>query len=137
MDAPEHDVRRRAQAADLVALGLAIHAPDPRPERLVATGLCDLIGDAHHVERLRGPLVDLRAIGDEVQDNPLCLGGVRNPENADAIRLQGGNGPFDSDVVRQGAPPPAQRPIQVDLEFVDHTQSPAGYTCACKYLTIW
>src|SRR5205807_10536133 len=37
--APEHDVRRRAQAPDLVALGLAIHAPDPRPERLVATGL--------------------------------------------------------------------------------------------------
>src|SRR5260370_41757687 len=32
VDAPEHDVRRRAQAPDRVALGLAIHAPDPRAE---------------------------------------------------------------------------------------------------------
>src|ERR1700674_2679473 len=30
VDAPEHHVRRSAQAADLVGLGLAIHAPDPR-----------------------------------------------------------------------------------------------------------
>src|SRR5438477_8014854 len=41
VDASEHDVRRRAQAADLVGLGLAVHAPDPRAKRLVAPGLVD------------------------------------------------------------------------------------------------
>ncbi len=46
VDALEHDVRRRAQTPDLVGLGLAIHAPDLRAERLMATGLFDLIGDA-------------------------------------------------------------------------------------------
>src|SRR3979409_2203945 len=30
VDAPEHDIRSCAQTADLVRLGLAIHAPDPR-----------------------------------------------------------------------------------------------------------
>src|SRR6059058_1828595 len=52
MDAPEHDFRRRAQAANLVGLGLAIHAPDPRAEGRVTTGLFDLVGDTQHVERL-------------------------------------------------------------------------------------
>src|SRR5438034_11633803 len=93
VDASEHDVRRRAQAADLVGLGLAVHAPDPRAKRLVAPGLVDLVGDAHHVERLRCPVVHLGAIWDEVQDNPLCRGGGRRPDDADSIRLEGGDGP--------------------------------------------
>src|SRR3989442_4614821 len=45
VDAPEHDIRRRAEAANLIGLGLAIHAPDPRAERRIATGLFDLVGD--------------------------------------------------------------------------------------------
>src|SRR5205823_10205499 len=53
MDATEHDIWRRAEAANLVSLGLAIHAPDPRAERRVATGLFDLVRDTKHVERLR------------------------------------------------------------------------------------
>src|SRR5438309_9864304 len=36
VDASEHHVRRRAKAADLVGLGLAVHAPDPRAKWLVA-----------------------------------------------------------------------------------------------------
>ena len=59
----------------------------------------------------------LGGIRDEVQDNPLCLGGVRRPEDVDSIRLEGGDGPFHSDVVHHGAPPPAQGRIQIDLEF--------------------
>src|SRR5439155_14254218 len=38
VNAPEHDVRRRSDAADLVALRLAIHAPDPRAQGVVAPG---------------------------------------------------------------------------------------------------
>src|SRR5256885_10700185 len=45
MNAPEHDIRRRAEAANLVSPGRAIHAPDPRAERRVATGLFGLAGD--------------------------------------------------------------------------------------------
>ncbi len=100
VDAPEHDVRCRPQSADLVALGLAIHAPDLRAERLVAPGLVDLVGDAHHVERLRRPVVHLGGIGDEVQDNPLCRGGVRRPEDGDSIRLEGGDSPLYTRLVR-------------------------------------
>src|SRR6266567_4372597 len=100
VDAPEHDVRRRAQAPDLVGLGLAVHAPDPRAKRLVAAGLVDLIGDAHQVERLRCPVVHLGAIRDEVQDNPLCRRGVRRPKDGDSVRLEGGGGPPYTRLVR-------------------------------------
>src|ERR1700724_394562 len=51
MHAAEHDFRRRAQAADVVGLGLAVHAPEPRPEELVATGLFDFLDDAGHLQR--------------------------------------------------------------------------------------
>src|SRR6266849_1199968 len=138
VDAPEHDIRRRAQAADLVGLGLAIHAPDPRAERRVATGLFDLVGDTQGVERLRGPLVHRGGVRNEVQDNPLCRGGVRRPEDRDSIRLQGGHGSFHSDVVRPCTPPPGQRFIRVDFDFFEHPPSPSGhprYTCNYNYLT--
>src|SRR5207248_5414034 len=52
MDTPEHDIRRRTEAANLLGLGLAVHAPDPRAERRVATGLFDLVGDTQYVKRL-------------------------------------------------------------------------------------
>src|SRR6266566_3056412 len=126
VDASEHDIRRRAQAADLVGLGLAIHAPDPRAERRVPTGLFDLVRDTKHVERLRGALVHRGGVRDEVQDDPLGRGRVRSPEYRDSIRLKCGHGSFHSDVVRPGAPPPRQRSIRVDFDFVDHPQSPSG-----------
>src|SRR5438093_1914785 len=100
VDAPEHDVRRRADPADRVALRLAIHAPDPRSERVVAPGLVDLVGDAHQVERLRCPVVHLGGIGDEVKDSPLCRCGVRRPEDDDSIRLESGDGPLYARLVR-------------------------------------
>src|ERR1700674_1058602 len=100
VDAPEHHVRRRAEAADLVALGLAIHAPDPRAERVVAPGLVNLVGDAQYVERLRRPAVHVGGIGDEVQDDPLCRGGVRRPEDGDSIGLEGGDGALYAGLVR-------------------------------------
>src|SRR6266852_2798497 len=119
VDAPEHDIRRRAQAADLVGLGLAIHAPDPRAERRVATGLFDLVGDTQGVERLRGPLVHRGGVRDEAQNNPLSRGAVRSPENRDPIRLEGGHRSLHSDVVRPGAPPPGQGSIRVEFDFFD------------------
>src|SRR5256886_9615919 len=100
VDAPEHDVRRRAQAADLVGLGLAVHAPDPRSERVVAPGLVDLVGNAHHVERLRGPMGHLGVIRDEAKDNPLGCRGVRRPEDGDSIRLEGGDRPLYARLIR-------------------------------------
>src|SRR6266849_282290 len=145
VDAPEHDIRRRAQAADLVGLGLAIHAPDPRAECTVATGLFDLVSDAQHVERLRGALVYGGGVGDEGQDNPLCRGGVRRPEDRESVRLEGGHGSFHSAVIRPGAPPPGQRSIRVEFNFFDHPQSPSvddilatasiliPGDCICKY----
>src|SRR5437016_10322902 len=139
VDASEHDIRRRAEAANLVGLGLPIHAPDPRAERRVATGLFDLVRDTQHVERLRCPLVHRGGVRDEVQDDPLCRGGVRRPEDRDSIRLEGGHGSVHSDVVRPGAPPPSQQFIRVDVDFLDHPPSPSGnrYTCNYKHPTIW
>src|SRR5207249_11157147 len=67
MHAAEHDVGRCSEAADLVGLCLAIHAPDSRPERLVPTGYLDLLGDARHLERLRGAVMHLGSFGDETQ----------------------------------------------------------------------
>src|SRR5947199_5818458 len=100
VDAPEHDVRRRAKAADLVGLGLAVHAPDPRSERVVAPGLVDLVGNAHNVERLRGPMGHLGAIRDEVKDNPFCRRGVGRTEDGDSIRLEGGDRPLYARLIR-------------------------------------
>src|SRR5438093_2981059 len=58
------------EAADLVGLCLAIHAPDSRPERLVATGFLDLLGDARLLEGLRGAVMHLGSVGDETQHDP-------------------------------------------------------------------
>src|SRR5437879_1037868 len=56
VDAPEHEIWRRAQAANLSGLGLAIHAPDLWAERGVAAGLFDLVRDTQRVARLLRPL---------------------------------------------------------------------------------
>src|SRR5947208_3170521 len=41
VDAAQHDIGRSPEAANLVGLGLAVHAPDARAERRIATGLFD------------------------------------------------------------------------------------------------
>ena len=92
MDAAKHDVRGCAQAADLVGLGLAVHAEDPRPEGLVATGLVDLVGDARDVERLRCAAIHLGPVRDETQDDPLRLGRVGSSEDVDSVRFEGRRG---------------------------------------------
>ncbi len=66
MDAAEHHLRR-GQAADLVGRGLAVHAPDPRAERLVATGLLDLVGDTRDLERVRGAVIHTGSVRDETR----------------------------------------------------------------------
>jgi hypothetical protein len=43
---------KAASPSDLVGLGLAVHAPDPPPEGLVATRIFDLVCDARELERL-------------------------------------------------------------------------------------
>src|SRR5438067_9342527 len=133
VDAPEHDIRRRAEAANLVGLRLAIHAPDPRTERRVATGRFDLVGDTQHVERLRRPLVHRGGVRDEAQDHPLCRGGVRRPEDRDSIRLEGGHRSFHPDVVGPGAPPPGKRSIRLDFDVLDHPQISFNYRYTCNY----
>src|SRR6266511_2394841 len=93
MDAAEHHVRRGRQAADLVGLGPAVQISDPRANSLVPSGRLDLLGDTGDLERLRCAVVNLRSIRDETQDDPLRLGRVCRPENADAVAFQGGHGP--------------------------------------------
>ena len=63
VDAAEHDVRRRSQPTDLVPLGRPVQAADPQADRLVPPGCFELGGDAGHVERLRGTVVDLAPSG--------------------------------------------------------------------------
>src|SRR6202165_2372600 len=84
----ENHAWRRGEAPHFVSLSLAIHAPDPRPEGLVATGRFDLCEDPRSLKRLRSSRVHLRAVGDQVEDKPLRLGQVSRPERADPIRLE-------------------------------------------------
>src|SRR3954452_9346248 len=53
VNAAQHHVRRRGQAADLVGLGLTVEAPDPWSKGVVAGGALDLIDDSRDLERLR------------------------------------------------------------------------------------
>ena len=46
----QHGFPITVTAADLGGLGLAIHASDPWPDGVVATGLLDLVGDARLLE---------------------------------------------------------------------------------------
>src|SRR6266702_4400189 len=65
VDAAEHHVRRRGQAADLVGPGVAVQAPDPWSNGVVAGGPLDLIDDSRNLERLRRAVVNLRSVRDE------------------------------------------------------------------------
>src|SRR5436853_55501 len=101
MHASEHDVGRCSEAADLVGLCLAIHAPDSRPARLVPTGFLDLLGDARLLERLRGAVMHLGSVRDETQHDPFRFRGVRRPKNAHSICLEGGRSAPHAGVVSE------------------------------------
>src|SRR2546428_9014939 len=105
MHAAEHDVGGRGETADLVGLCLAIHAPDSRPERLVATGFLDLLGDARLLERLRGAVMHLGPVGDEPQHDPFGFCGVLRPKNAYSVCFEGGRGAPHAGVVPQSPEP--------------------------------
>src|SRR6266705_3995856 len=93
VDAAEHHVRRRGQAADLVGPGVAVQAPDPWSNGVVAGGPLDLIDDSRNLERLRRATVHLRSIRDEIEDDPFRFGRGRRPEHPDAVVLEGRRGP--------------------------------------------
>src|SRR5712691_282447 len=105
MHAAEHDVGRRGEAADLVGLCLAIHTPDSRPERLVAPGFLDLLGDPRLLERLRGAVMHLGSVGDETQHNPLGFCSVRRPKHANSVCFEGGRGAPHAGVAPQSPEP--------------------------------
>src|SRR5438876_2575865 len=117
MHAAEHDIGRGGEAADLVGLRLAIHVPDSRPERLVAAGFLDLLGEARLLERLRAAVMHLGSIGDETQHDPFGFCDVRRPEDANSVCFEGGRGAPHAGVLRQSPEPTSDRPIQVRVEF--------------------
>src|SRR5207247_3102445 len=121
MHAAEHDVGRGGEAADLVGLCLAIHAPDSWPERLVATGVLNLFGDARLLERLRATVVNLGSVGDKTQHDPFGFCDVRRPEDANSVCFEGGRGAPHAGVVRQSPEPTSDRPIQVRVQFGGHS----------------
>ena len=99
VDAAEHHLRRRREAADLIGLGRAVHAPDPGADRIVATGLLDLGRHARDLERLRSAVMNLGALGDEVQDELPGFRDVGGPEHGDAVRFEGRCGPLHAVVI--------------------------------------
>jgi DNA-binding MarR family transcriptional regulator len=139
VDAAKHDVRGRREASDLVGLGRSIHAPDLRPKGVVPAGLLDLVGDPGSLECLRCAVVDLGPVRDDRQHDPLRVGGVPGPEDADSIGFERRRCSLDAGFVGEGAEPTADGPIQTGSEFRDHWWvSFAGlrcYACNCKYLT--
>src|SRR5215207_1418816 len=120
VNAPQHYVGRRGQAANLVGLGFAVQAPNPWSKSVVAGGPLDLIDDPGDLERLRRATVNLRSIGDETQDDLSRFRRVRRPEHPDAVGLEGGRGPCDSRVVRDGPEPPLDGLFDVELDFGRH-----------------
>jgi len=52
-------------------------------------------------------VVHLRSIGDEIEDDPFGLGGVRGPQHGDSVLFEGGRGPFDTPFVRHCPEPTA------------------------------
>jgi hypothetical protein len=76
---------RRAKTADLVGLRRTVHAEDPGSERLVSIGPLDLIGDARRFERLRRPLMHMRARRDEIQDDAFGFRAVPGAQDGDPV----------------------------------------------------
>src|SRR2546423_8201694 len=120
MDAPEHHGRGCGQAADVIRLGLAGHAPDPRPEGALATGLLDLFRDASRVERLRRAVMDLRSIRNETHDDSFRFRGVGGPKHRYSVGLEGGRGAGHPRLVRDSAETADDLSIKLGLEFGDH-----------------
>ena len=105
MHAAEHDVGRCGEATDLVGLCLAIHAPNSRSDRIVATGFLDLLGDARRLERLRAAVMHLGFVGDETQHDPFGFSGVSRPKDANSVCFEGGRSAPHAGVVRQSPEP--------------------------------
>jgi len=106
--APEHHLRRGRQASDLVGLRRAIHAPDPRPEWLIAARLIQLGRDAGHLQRLGGAVVDLGAGGDETADDPPGVLRITGPKDRDAVGFECCGGSREALPVGEGGEPTAQ-----------------------------
>ena len=84
--------------------------------------------------------MDLGAVRDETQDDPLGFRGVRGPEHGDAVRFEGGGGPLHAGVVGQRC---------ANRRLIDRSRSGRSsviierflpgllrcYTCNCKYPT--
>src|SRR2546426_3533082 len=137
--AAEHDVGRRGEPADFIGLCFAVHAPDSRAERLVPTGLIDLVRDPRLIERLRGAVMHLGSVRDQTQHDPFGFFGVRRPKDVDSVRFEGLDRAPHADVVPQRPEPTSNCPIQLRAEFGAHwwynlqVQVPySASACGCK-----
>src|SRR6267378_6817608 len=126
----EHHVRRGRKAADLVGLGLAVHATELRAEQVIAPGLFDRGGDASHVQGLRRAVMNLRSIRDEVHHHPLCLGRVGGAEHVDSICLEGSGCPLHARFISQASESAGHPWVQIRRELNDHSGLLLGHILA-------
>ena len=132
VDAAEHHVRRSRQTADLVRLGCAVQISYPWSHGVEASGVLDRIDDPRNLERSRRAVVDLRPIGDELQDDPSGVGRVCRPEHRDAVRFEGGRGPRHARLTRRAPELTLYRWIQLYLKLRGHQAARhLGLPCHC------
>jgi hypothetical protein len=117
VDTAEHDLGRGAQAADLVGLRRAVHAEDPRSERLVSTGRLDLIGNARRVEGLRRTLMHLRPRRDEIDDDAFGFRAVPGAQNRDPVGFQRGGGSPHAGLLRRDRESTPNGAVKLGLDF--------------------
>ena len=136
MDAAQHDRRSRREVTDLVALRGPVHAQDDRSDRLVPARLQGL-GDAGDLERLRGAVMDLGALGDEVEDDAPGLGRVRGPMDGEPVGLQGPCGALDGRLIGDGLESARGGGAVEQVCGGVHGDPSFGrfwpYTCGCKH----
>jgi hypothetical protein len=95
-------------------------------DRLVATRVVDLLGNARLLERLRGAVVDLGSGRDEIQDDPFRLRGICGTDDADSVGLESGGSPSNAGIVRHDGELTAERFLELWLVLDIHGFLSAG-----------
>jgi hypothetical protein len=81
-------VRRRTQGAHLAPLHFPVHPVQPQPERLIAAGPFDVVGDADGFECLGGVVVYLGAVHEQGADQAPRVGACGGDERPDAVAFE-------------------------------------------------
>ena len=92
MHAADDIVGRRGQGAHLALLHFPVHPVQPQPERLVAAGPFDVVGDADGFECLGGVVVHLGGAGEEGADQAPRVGTGGGEQSFRAITKAAGIG---------------------------------------------